>query len=73
MGSTDYSPFFATFTEDECGVVVVLQDRESPQQVSYQIETFDLVQQSDLISQHPAQLYYSVSPFLPSEGYLAHQ
>src|SRR5258708_15615191 len=32
-----------------------------------------LLADSDLISQHPAQLYYSVLPFLPSETYLSRQ
>src|SRR5258708_7000533 len=32
-----------------------------------------LLANSDLISQHPAQLYYSVLPFPPSGTYLAHQ
>src|SRR5258708_1513467 len=32
-----------------------------------------LLANSRIISQHPAQLYYSVLPFLPSDTYLAHQ
>src|SRR5258708_1283036 len=32
-----------------------------------------LLANSDLISQHPAQLYYLVLPFLPSDTYLSHQ
>ena len=51
MGSTDHSPFFAAFTEDGCGVVVVSRDWKSSQRVSYRIETFDLVQQSGQICQ----------------------
>src|SRR6266436_1051589 len=32
-----------------------------------------LLANSDLISRHPAQVYYSVLPFLPSDTYLARQ
>ncbi len=50
MSSMDYTPYFAAFTEDGGGVVVVSVDSDwFDPEVSYQIEKFDLVKQNGQI------------------------